>query len=479
MQTDDITKRIEIDNIAIQSKTLNALVMEQRLGRGAEIGALEKRYAAKGLPIQTKKVANPQKVNEKLPNDFYGDVVDNKQGYMGNEVTVELDKTKFEEGDSEYDRASEALHDFATLNDAIDENSETVKYAAIGGISYRLLYIPSGENEVRIKRLPGDECVIYTDPSLDETQYAMRYWYVDDTEFGHNTQTTTKRTVVEWYDRENITYYIDDGKGNYIIDPNKGIDGMQPHLFDGVPIIAFKNNEECLGEPEKAIPLIDAYDTVESATVSEIEQFRLAYLALSGVGGMVDNAFVNALEQTGVLPLTVDGKAEFVTKDMAVDGIKIILDELRKNIYEFSKSIDLSKDYGGDLRVIGWQVALLNMENSAKVTERKFKKALREQWRMISAKWKEWGIADINYLDLVFGFTRNFPKDVGAEADILMKLLGLISRKKAYSMMSFIEDPEAEIEAFEMEREANMALTGLFDGTGETSEESEPINEEE
>jgi len=52
---------------------------------------------------------------------------------------------------------------------------------------------------------------------------------------------------------------------------------------------------------------------------------------------------------------------------------------------------------------------------------------------------------------------------LAGEADILLKLLGAVSRRTAYDLMSFIEDPEAEIEAFEAERQENMALTGLFD----------------
>jgi SPP1 family phage portal protein len=175
------------------------------------------------------------------------------------------------------------------------------------------------------------------------------------------------------------------------------------------------------------------------------------------------------------LPLPADGDASFITKDIAIEAVKVILDEIRKNIYQFARSIDLSKDYGGDLRVIGWQVALLNLENSCKVTERKFKAALREQYRLIGEKWRQWGVADLNYLDLRFTFTRNFPKDLASEAKILLDLLGAVSRKTAYEQMSFIDDVDAEIEAFDAQAEMNLNLFGITDdtGSGEEPEESE------
>ena len=398
------------------------------------MAALEKRYRQEGLPIQTRKTRNPNKIDERIPNDFFSDIIDTKQGYMGNEVVVQ----------SEDDKASELLTKFRARNYSVDQNSEMVKAAARDGDGYRLLYIHEGKDEIRVKQLPASETVVYVDGSLGDTVFAMRYWHVEEITHQGFKRKVSKRTVVEWYDREFITYYIDNGRGEYALDTTKGRGGMQDHLFDGVPIVRFLNNEEALGEVEKALDLIDAYDTIVSATVSEIEQFRLAYLAIKDMG-LVSDDTVKDFEQTGIIPMGKEGDAKFITKDMAIDGVKIILDELRTNIYQFSRSIDMSKDFGGDLRVIGWQVALLNLEDSSKVTERKFSKALREQYRMVTAKWKEWG-TDVDYLDLTFTFTRNFPKDLGSEAKILIDLLGGVSRETAYGLVSFIDDPEAELE---------------------------------
>lgn len=481
MNNEEIKAIVEQDETALISAMLEDLIEGHRARTGAKQRALAKRYEQEGLPIQTRRTRNPNKIDERVPNDFYADIVDTKTGYMGNEVLVTLKKERFVTDDGgtvpEYDRLSQALEDFQTLNFAVDQNSETVKAAAVAGSSYRLLYVPEGRNEVRMVQIPSYEGIMVVDESLGETEYFLRYYYVTDHEYdkvtGHSE--SNRRTVVEWYDREMITYYIDDGHGNFVVDVSKGNGGEQPHLFDGVPVIEFPNNEERQAEPEKVVALIDAYDTVLSATVSEIEQLRLAYLKYRG-GEAVDNDFIQLLEQTGVLPLPPDGDAAFITKDIAIEAVKVILDEIRRNIYQFARSIDLSKDFGGDLRVIGWQVALLNLENSCKVTERKFKKALLQQYQLVAQKWREWGVADLNPLDLQFTFTRNFPKDLASEAKILLDLLGSVSRKTAYSQMSFIDDPEAEIEAYEAERESNMDLFGLGNDTRPTDEPT-PIDE--
>ena len=459
VQTEDILKHLEVDDTKRMSDMLHDLVSGHRAGRGKIISDLEDRYEQKNLPIQTRISRNPNKIDERIPNDFFADIVDTKQGYMGNEVTIEADD----------ETAQKMLHDFHTINFSVDQNSELVKAAARDGVAYRLLYVPlvEGKPHIRVKQIPASEVVLFKDESLDETVFGLRFWYIDDITGSGATKKSTKRTVVEWYDREFVTFYIDDGRGNYSLDTSKGTEGIQPHLFAGVPIVPFRNNEEELGEAEKVVKLIDAYDTITSATVSEVEQFRLAYLALKDVGGIVSNEMIKSMEQTGILPLGPNGDAHFITKDAAIAGVKILLDELRINIYQFARSIDLSKDYGGDLRVIGWQVALLNLENSCKVTERKFEKALREQYRMVCAKWKEWG-TDIDYLELRFEFTRNFPKDLGSEAKILIDLLGAVSRETAYRLVGFVDDPAAEAEAVKKDSE--------FYGTMDTAlQDGEPV----
>lgn len=469
-QTDEIIEQIRNDESAITSFMLRDLIKDHQARRGETARALAKRYKQQGLPIQTRRSPNPNKVDERVPNDFYADIVDTKTGYMGNEVSVELRKEAYE-SDAGYDADYEVIADFQTRNYAVDQNSEAVKVAARDGRVYRLLYVPSGRTEIRMRTVPEWEGIMIRDESLGEAMYFIRYWKIKDKTPGEETE----RTVVEWYDSTMITYYISTKDGRFVLDTNKGQGGQQPHLFNGVPVVDFKNNEETQAEPEKAIALIDAYDTVLSATVSEIEQLRLAYLAYRG-GEAVDNELMYVLQQTGILPLGPDGDAKFITKDLAIDGVKVICDEIRQNIYQFSRSIDLSKDMGGDLRVIGWQVALLNLENSCKVTERKFEMALREQYRLITDLWREWNVADINPLDLKFTFTRNFPKDLASEAKTLLDLLGSVSRRTAYAQMSFIEDVDEEIEAFEAERENSIDLFGV--GSADTQPDDEPDEDE-
>jgi SPP1 family phage portal protein len=289
-----------------------------------------------------------------------------------------------------------------------------------------------------------------------------------------------KLIYLEWYDEQYITYYIGEketkhtDKYTFRLDVERIPGGRQKHLFSGIPVIPLLNNEESQAEAEKAISLIDAYDTILSDTTSEIEQLRLAYLWVKNMGSNITDKFLERVEQTGVFPLQENGEVGFAQKVLDDAVIQNTLAEIRQNIYQFSKSIDLTKDMGGDMRVIGWQVNLLNLENSCKVTERKFIKGLREQYRMLTEFWRRFknGV-EIEYLDLEFVFNRNFPKNIADEAKTLIDLLSSVSRKTAYGLMSFIDDADKEVAAWEEEKEKNSPLVDLDEIMGEEDEEEE------
>jgi len=471
--TEDIIKAIENDDFAVTSLMLRDLIETHLTGEGKHIKDLWKRYTLEDVPIYHHKVANYTKVNEKLAHDFYADVVDTKTGYMGNEVTTSINRETYKTNnvvnESEYSKDRLFLHDWNRSVYSEDKNSEQVRDAGAVGCGYRLLYVPEGLNEVKMMNLNPWEVIYVYDQSLDEAVVAIRYWFIDVKDIGGK---LSKTTVVEWYDKEYVTYYISDDFKDFHIDLTKGFEGIQPHLFNGVPIFPFSNNGLRKAEPEKVLSLIDAYDLIMSATTSEIEQFRLAYMYAKGSGLFIDNEYIKSLEQTGIFPLGEGGEIGFVNKQMAIEGVKTIVDEIRRNIYGFSKSIDMNKDFGGDIRVIGWQVALLPLENSCKVTERKFKKTLLQQYIMLTDYWREFQKVDIDPFAIEFTFTRNFPKDIQSEAETLNLLLTAVSKETAYSQMSFIDDPEAEIAKMEEEIDPFRGADepGLLGELGEATE---------
>lgn len=478
--TEQINAIIETDLDEVTSKMLRDLIKEHRTNVGKRQQNLWMRYTMQDVPIYNREPAAYEKVDRRTANDFYGDIVDTKVGYMGNEVTVSLDRGEYTQGgalnEDLFTVDRDALRGFALENAAEDQNSEMVRDAAAVGVGYRLLF--SVDNQVRMQALAPWEVIYIYDQSIDEPIVAIRYYTITQKEFGHANEQVKKLTAVEWYDESSVRYYIDDGELNFTRDTARAEGGEEPHLFNGVPVIPFPNNREMTAEPEKVTDLMDAYDAIISSTTSEIEQLRMAYMFVKGSGMQVDSELVEQLEQTGIFPLDENGDVGFINKQLADAPVHNLLAEIRRNIYQFAKSIDMSKNFGGDMRVIGWQVALLNLENSSKITERKFTRALRHQYKLITEYWRQFGGADIDPMTLEFTFTRNFPRDIRAEAETLQLLLSTVSTKTAFEQMSFIDDAEAEIERVAEETNPFRGDNGDAGPTDEQSPDREGASED-
>ncbi|MBW2674850.1 MAG: hypothetical protein JRD89_15790, partial [Deltaproteobacteria bacterium] len=75
--TTDIVNAIAADNELIVSKMLHDLIKEHDISEGARTRKLYLRYKQdkEGVPIFSKEFASYEKVHDKIPNDFYGDIV--------------------------------------------------------------------------------------------------------------------------------------------------------------------------------------------------------------------------------------------------------------------------------------------------------------------------------------------------------------------------------------------------------------------
>jgi SPP1 family phage portal protein len=231
-------------------------------------------------------------------------------------------------------------------------------------------------------------------------------------------------------------------------------------------VIAVPNNQEKLSEVGKVLALIDAYDSIISDATSEVEQLRMAYMWARGAGMKISADFEDQLKQTGVWPLPSDGEIGFASKNLggASEFVQAVLGEIRRNIYSFAKSLDLSQDKGGEMRVIGWQLNMLRLEMSAQVTERKFKKGYNQQYGMLTDFWSGKSEATIDPKSLRYVFTRHFPKDIDQEVDTLVKGMDVLPLEKLYSLMDFIDNPKELAAQFKKERpEMQGILAGLDD----------------
>lgn len=438
----DILKQLIALDGQVTSEIIKDLI-DQHAPKREKMLALYKRYKAEEVPILNRSFEDPGKINNKLNNSFDSEIVDTKVGYfIGHPISYQVDREQ-----SNVEEINKVLADFVLRNNIDNLDSETVKMAAICGYSARLLYVDTDGLE-RVMNLPPWEVILVYDRSINEPQFALRYYDVIVKE-GKQEKT---RTRVEWYDNSHVTFFIQNDSGDFVMDETEP-ENPKPHVYDLVPVIIFPNNEELQGDAEKVLSLIDAYDRTLSDINSEIEQFRLAYMAFYGYE--VDEEIMAKARRTGAFGLDEKGEGvgvEFITKEINDAVIEHHLDRLEANIMRFSKSVNMTdQNFSQNLSGVAIRYKLMALETKCITMERKMTAALRQQFRVLSTAWAKKGIP-VDYTNIFFQFKRNLPVHLRDEAESSNLLKGLVSERTRLSQLSFVDDVEWELD--EMARDA-------------------------
>lgn len=454
MNTQEINALLALYNNQITSKIIETLITDEIQNKN-RLMRLYRSYKG-DVEIKNRVFEDATKINSKLNNDYRGDIVDGITGYMfGEAISYVVDSSKYNE--SEIKKIEDTLNSFSITNNIEDLDSTTGEMMSICGVAARLLYIGKDGKE-KVMNINPWEVIFVMDATLDVVQYALIYYPIEFVENG----TRKTRTRVEWYDDDKVSYFLENDSGHYDLEQTEGRKNPQPHMFDGIPVIRFINNNLLQSDFEKVEALIDAYDRSLSDIQNEVEEFRLAYFAYYGVEPTPE--IIKAARQTGALMFPVDTSGAFITKDLsgAVEFMKDHKKTVNENIYKFAKAVDMRDEQFSGSAMSGesrkWK--LVALENRAKTKERKFVKALREQFRILCTAWNVKAIK-LDYTDITFQFKRNLPVDLSYIADVLSKLNGQISDETRLSLAPFIKDVNKEMEKIKAEQETQVDFNNV------------------
>lgn len=428
---EEIKKRLEEKKGEITSEIIRDLLEDHRL-RAQEMKRLYRAYKAEELEILKRQPFDSFQANNKLINAYRTNIVDQVVGYMfGEPVQYDLDE--------EDEDKQKWLRRFRITNKAEDMDSTTGKFMTVCGYGARLCYIDKDLQERSMNLYPW-ETIVVKDKSLDETQFALRYYEIYDKETGKH------RIQVEWYDDRNIHWFIEGHDGRFIPDNDEQGNNIQPHLFKYVPVIKFPNNDEEKGDFEIVESMIDAYDRLVSDAQNILEDFRAAYLVFEN-GEPPTKEEVDQMKQARAL--AGPGKVYYLTKEIQDNFLENQKKTLQNNIYKFAQAVDMDDEAfhtaeSGEARK--WR--LMALENKAITKERKFDAALRNQFKVLTSYERA---PKIDYLNLKWEFRRNVPVDLQYLGEVGQKLKGIVSHKTVLKLMPFVDDPEAEIEEIQDE----------------------------
>lgn len=403
------------------------------------------RYQGTSLPIQSRTTTAIDNINNKINNDFRGDIVDTGTSYiLGNPIKYTIKPERYNGGkESEsFKKDTDFFDSFLGINQFDDTDFETGIFQSCCGHGARLCYVGLNKTNLnypdyRVINIDPTECVFIYNPSTGELDYSVRFYAIWETD---GNGILKKKYQAEFYDKQYVYYYLSDYSFQNFI-PNKE---PQLHNFDYVPLFEVMNNVNKQGDFEKIEELIDAYDRALSDNQNEIEAFRLAYLVTFGI--KLSPGDISRAKQIGVFDMEQGDRMEYLTKQINKEFTDSHLDRLTKNIYRFAKSIDTTSDTftgsGASGEARKW--ALLSLENKGSIKIAKFKKALNYQFKVLSSAWTKIGIT-LNESMLSIQFDRNLPVEMLQESQIAMNLKGIVSDRTLFENISIVKNADDEI----------------------------------
>jgi len=230
------------------------------------------------------------------------------------------------------------------------------------------------------------------------------------------------------------------------------------HYFGGVPMTEYWNNAAETGDFEPVLPLIDAYDALQSDRVNDKQQFTDAIMVLKGVGalGLEDAetdeptaddpaaaavAASRRLRHTRTLFLPGDGAdAGFITKPDSESGAELLRKSLADDIHKLSFVPDLTDDkFAGNLSGVAMRFKLLGFEQHTKIKERWFREALRTRLYRMAHFLQVQGAAELDVDQVRITFKRTLPVNDLEIAHTVQAYRGIVPDEILLSQIPWME----------------------------------------
>ena len=377
--------------------------------------------------------SNPKPLNKpdnKVVMNFAKYIVDTLNGYfLGIPIKINHESEDY----------INKLTDVSDYNNIDDEQYELAKDMSIFGVGYEMLYLDEEAIENILHVSPLETFVIRDNSIRKKIRYGVHYYLDQD-----------KKLKGTFSDDEKI-YYFEEGKDGLYISEE------YPHYFGFCPIIEYRENEECQAAFESVYTLINQIDKVISEKANDVDYFADAYLKVVGVElteeqvrflkeNRIWNLYKTSNEADGTIP-----DVGFLSKPDADQTQENLLNRLEEKIYQLSMVPNLSDENFGTSSGIALSYKLQGLDNLCKSKERKFTAGLNTRYKLL-CNLPNWGDKEA-YKGITYQFTRNAPKNVLEEAQVVNSLNGLVSKETGLAYLSIVDNAKEEIEKMKEEDE--------------------------
>lgn len=409
-----------------------------------------KRYYSGKHAILNKTYNDESKPCHKIVTNFAKVIVDTYGGYICGKPVA------YSSNDDIAD-----LQEVINYNDSAAQDMAFCRNALTFGVAYELQWLDAF-SQIRYAQIsPLNGFAVY-DNSLDcELLYFIR-WYKT------NTIDYSEEYIIEVYTKNSVLKY----KAFGLVGSLELIEETQ-HYFNDVPVSVFILNDDKENIFNSIITLNDAYNELQSCEIDDYSAWVDAYLLITGCDADTDD--IASMKENRVLVLPEGAAANWLVKNASDTQIVNMLDNIKKNIYKITACPDMADE--AFLAQSGTALAykLVGFENVAAGIVANFTKAIQRRIELI-CNVLNLKATDAVWRDINITFTRNLPINITETIQLINSLKGTVSDKTLLAQLPFIKDVEAELEALQEQKAANMALYS-FGSFNDAAQEEETETE--
>lgn len=349
--------------------------------------------------------------------------------------------------------------DVLRYNDYQTEDADFLLDALVYGVAAEVMYIDAS-GHTRFNLINPTTCFgIYDDSLNADLLYFVRM-------YKQNEWDDSNIYCVDVYSDYLIKHYTMRGENGALT-----FVGEENHYFSQVPANIFALPDET-GIFDCILGLQDAVNELLSSEIDDFSAFVDAFLTLTGVDAERDD--ILRMKEDRVMLLPEGAVAGWLTKNTNDTQIENILKRIHDSIYRIASCVDFSSESftGGVSSGVAIRFKLSGMETRAGIIEGRMKKALQRRIEIIA------GIASLKlgeevFRDVVVNFKRNVPEDLTTTIALINGLKGSVSDATLLGLLPFVDDPAAEIDAVNKQKQENIAMYGLGDFHSNNSEEDD------
>ncbi|MDT1996847.1 phage portal protein [Carnobacterium divergens] len=448
------------------------LINEHKNVQRTRLEVLDDYYKAKNTTMKNYvRAGEYNDANLKIFHNFGKVITQFKVGYTTNNPI----RLKYPE-----EKVSEKLNEIDKMSDMPSHNAELMLDISKYGRGYELVYEEDGIFKVIL--LNTFETFVVYDYDIEKNPI-LGVRYVNYPKQGDNPE----ETRISVYTAEEVIEYRLNGETLEEIKTNK-------HLFGGVPIIEYQNNRFRLGDYEDLLSVIDAYDLSESNTANHLNDLVNSVLVIQGdIRSLKDNEEYRKMYNNKVIfaksGLDADGKptevdAKYIYRNLDVQALETYKTRIRKDIFSLSNVPDLTDEsFSGNKSGEAMKYKLFGFQQSVSATMSNFKKAAKMRYQLLlNAKGTKSGLLEIiqskvfnqsitrtDLSELEILFKPNIPISVIDEMKMLVDSGTTVSTLTKLGLVSFIDDPQSELERIEHEENSSEGnkLAGYLKNNGD------------